>query len=272
MHTTFLREHNRIASHFTRINPSWSDERTFQETRKLIISMLQHLVYNELLPSILNEDHLQMYNIRSSPQGFSATYEPGTDTSIMMGFSAAAMRFPHTRIPDVQGMVDERFSTQRNRLIFSTFDKPRFVLERMGQALNDFARWLISFPVMKDDRFVQDGVRDFLFLDDRGHSFDLVSLNIQRARDQGIPPYNEWRKLCGLTPAAFFSATPGGLVDHEPDVVRLLSTVYRYIYYDKCKNIVLPGTCLGMEFGINFLTLVFSYHRCLQHLRYLFKQ
>ncbi|XP_069141012.1 chorion peroxidase-like [Argopecten irradians] len=254
LHTTFLREHNRIATYFTRINPGWDDERTFQETRKLIIAMLQHMVFNELLPSILNEDHLMRYNIRSSPRGYSATYDPNTDASIMMGFSAAAMRFPHTRIPDVQGMVDDSFTSQRNNLIFATFDKPRFILERMGQALNDFARWLISFPVMQDDRFVEDGVRDFLFLDNRGHSFDLVALNIQRARDQGVPPYNEWRKLCGLTPAKYFSAGPGGLVDHEPEVVKLLSTVYSDVddidlFTGGLSEITLPGAATGPTFA-----------------------
>ncbi|XP_060078550.1 peroxidase-like [Ylistrum balloti] len=254
LHTTFLREHNRIATHLTRINPGWNDERAFQETRKIIIGMLQHMVYNELLPSILNEDHLIRYNIRSSPRGFSAAYDPDTDASIMMGFSAAAMRFPHTRIPDVQGMVDDSFSSQRNNFIFATFDKPRFILERMGQALNDFARWLISFPVMEDDRFVEDGVRDFLFLDNRGHSFDLVALNIQRARDQGIPTYNEWRKLCGLVPATFFTSGPGGLVDHEPESVRLLSTVYSDVddidlFTGGLSEITLPGAATGPTFA-----------------------
>lgn len=80
---------------------------------------------------------------------------------------------------------------------------------------------------MQDDRFVEDGVRDFLFLDNKGESFDLVSLNLQRAREQGIPPYNHWRRLCGLKPALYFSFGVGGLVDHEPDVVKLLSKVYK---------------------------------------------
>jgi len=226
MHTAFLREHNRIAQRLARYNPHWNDEKTFQETRRLIIAMLQHMVYNELMPRILNDDHMKRYGLRSSPIGFSNDYEPTTDASIMMGFSSAAMRFPHTRIPDVQSMVDKTFTQRSDAQIFDTFDKPKFVLQNMGRAISDFARWLTSFPVMKDDRFVQDGVRDNLFLDRSGRSFDLVALNIQRARDQGIPPYNEWRKLCGLSPALHFAHGPGGLIDHTSEVAAILQSVY----------------------------------------------
>ena len=166
------------------------------------------------------------YGLFPRQHGHDNVYEAHEDCSIMMGFSGAAMRFPHTRIPDVQSMVNKQFTVRQDEPIMDVFDKPKFVLQGQGQALNYFARWLTSFPVMKDDRHVEDGVRNFLFMDDLGKSFDLVSLNIQRARDQGIPVYNEWRKLCGLPPANFFAASPGGLVDHEPDVVRLLAQAY----------------------------------------------
>ena len=56
VHILFVREHNRIAKFLHHLNPTWSDERLFQEARKIVIAHIQHITYNEWLPVLFSEE------------------------------------------------------------------------------------------------------------------------------------------------------------------------------------------------------------------------
>ena len=49
------------------------------------------------------------------------------------------------------------------------------------------------------------GMTDQLFEESKQGGFDIASLNIQRGRDHGLPPYNDWRELCGQAKLASFN-------------------------------------------------------------------
>ena len=55
MHTLFMREHNRIATQLALVNPNWNDERLYQESRKLVIGIYQHIIYDQWIPSVIGK-------------------------------------------------------------------------------------------------------------------------------------------------------------------------------------------------------------------------
>ena len=62
-HNIFVLEHNRIAGI---LSADISDDETlFQETRKIVIAMMQTFVYDEFLPTFLSEETMDAYDLSS---------------------------------------------------------------------------------------------------------------------------------------------------------------------------------------------------------------
>ncbi|GFR92450.1 chorion peroxidase [Elysia marginata] len=96
MHTVFHRFHNYVALQMSRANPRWSDERVFQEVRKIVGAIMQHVTYHEWLPIILGDDVM-----RSSSLVVSGAldqlrtnwyYDRTTNPTIINAFATAAFR------------------------------------------------------------------------------------------------------------------------------------------------------------------------------------
>lgn len=104
-HTLFVREHNRIAKELFLLT-NWKDERLFQEARRLVGAMFQHIIYNEFLPLFLGDQTMKDLKLWSLQTGFSYAYNASMDPTVRTGFSTAAMRVGHSLLEGFIRFID----------------------------------------------------------------------------------------------------------------------------------------------------------------------
>lgn len=70
LHTIFAREHNRIEAILHALNPHWDGERLFQETRRIVVAVLQRIIYTEYLPLLLGDDIMNRFGITLNNENY----------------------------------------------------------------------------------------------------------------------------------------------------------------------------------------------------------
>ncbi|XP_048249474.1 peroxidase mlt-7-like isoform X1 [Haliotis rufescens] len=228
LHTIWVREHNRMAKELSSINPSWDDERLFQETRKIVGAKIQHITYKEFLRKILNGPVLNQFDINPKLVGFQDKYNPNVDASIRNAFATSAYRFGHTLVRTMFSKMNQRYQGHEDMMLSRSFGNTSQIIEDNGDGVNKIVRGLVTDNLNKFDRYMSPQLTQHLFEDGVGHKLDLAALNIQRGRDHGLPSYNQWRRWCQLPVAGSFSSGRGGLVDLPEDAIDKLRSVYEH--------------------------------------------
>jgi len=199
LHTVWMREHNRVATELSKIQPGWDDEQLYQEARRVVVAELQHITYNEWLPIVLGMKYMQKFSMEPTEQGFIDSYNPQVNPTITNTFSTAAMRFGHSLIAGVIKSFNIFGSETKSVPLTKSQFAPYDLYDNL--TLESFVRGLATQKAQAMDADMSAELTDHLFQqDDEKFGLDLVSLNIQRGRDHGLAPYTSWRKLCGLSP------------------------------------------------------------------------
>ncbi|CAB3381413.1 Hypothetical predicted protein [Cloeon dipterum] len=220
-HTVWMREHNRLAAALGELNPKWSDEAIFQETRRLVVAQMQHITYNEWLPIILGRARMEQLRLLPREEGASRLYDDTLNAGITNVFATAAFRFGHSLIRDSIQLFSQ-FGTIKEELLLHRNQFSPFALYKEG-AFDDLLRGLLTQTCQRFDRFFSREVTDKLFQGSLPFGLDLVALNIQRGRDHGLPQYNEWRTVCGLNKAEEWRDL---VPQMEPQAIAALQNVY----------------------------------------------
>ncbi|KAJ8944655.1 hypothetical protein NQ314_009417 [Rhamnusium bicolor] len=98
LHTVWVRFHNKVATVLSKFNPHWSDEKIFQETRKIAYSLIQHITYREFLPIVLGPEVMQLFELNLVRKGYYDQYDSKVNPAIANSFSTAAYRFGHSMV------------------------------------------------------------------------------------------------------------------------------------------------------------------------------
>ncbi|KAG8445591.1 hypothetical protein GDO86_010388 [Hymenochirus boettgeri] len=243
MHIVWFREHNRIATELLRLNPQWDGDTIYHEARKIVGAQMQHITYNHWLPKILGDVGMKLL-------GEYTSYDPNVNAGILNEFATAAFRFGHTLINPILYRLDEHFEpiplghVPLHRAFFSPF---RIVNEG---GIDPLLRGLIGVAgkMRVTSQLLNTELTEKLFSMAHAVALDLASLNIQRGRDHGIPPYHDFRVFCNLSSVQTFDDLRNEI--KNPDVREKLRRLYGSplnidLFPALMAEDIIPGSRLG---------------------------
>ncbi len=208
-HTVFVREHNRLCKIYQEKHQSWDDERLYQKARRVVIGLIQSIVYDEWLPAMgVDVDEYSGYN-------------PDVDATISNLFAAAAFRLGHTLLSSEIVRMDHEGEviSQGNLALKNAFFNPKEIL--LAGGIDPYFKGMGTQIEQDLDCKVIDDVRNFLFGEPGNGGLDLAAINIMRGRERGLGDFNSIRRDLGFEPFDQFTQ-----ICANPDLIVDLETVY----------------------------------------------
>jgi hypothetical protein len=193
-HLLFTREHNRLCEELKIDHPNWNDDRLFEEARRLNIAYYQHIIRNEYLPNALGEYFIDNY-IKDYRR-----YDRSVDASTSMAFASAAFRYGHSALTPYFA-INKCGQTYYNGATNVTTTLP-FLGQSGGpftplrvlasaESYENVARGLINTRTLAIDNLIDINIRS---IHNINGGTDLMALDMERARINGLPNYLRLRK------------------------------------------------------------------------------
>jgi hypothetical protein len=237
--TLFAREHNRIV----KLLPSrLTEEQKFQIARRVVIAEIQNITFNQFLPAV----GIRLPQYRG--------YNPRVDAAVTNEFATVAYR-AHSMMhgemefesddvdaddldaierQGVEAVKTDEGSTEFTVPLGVAFFNPALFTE-IG--LGPILAGMGGERQYRNDQMFDNQLRSVLFQvpvennpdcldgDALPECFkgvlDLAALDIERAREHGMPLYNDLRRAAGLAPKTSFTAITGERTESFPRSSRL---------------------------------------------------
>ena len=168
LHTLFVREHNRLCGILRNDIRFTTEEERFWKARSVVYSIIQHITYEQWLPSLFGSQASLLSDASTKPL-------LGDGLRITAEFAGAAYRFGHSMVQETLGPFN----------LTDLFFQPNFL---QTQGIETIIRYATEERAERVDNFVVDTLRNMLF---GQFGMDLVSRNLFRARETGLGPYRQ---------------------------------------------------------------------------------
>ncbi|XP_033611688.1 uncharacterized protein LOC111875414 [Cryptotermes secundus] len=165
LYSTLLREHNRVATGLAALNQHWDDETLFQEARHIVTAQIQHITYNEFLPTVLGEVITEMPGLKLKDQGYYTGYSSSNQAGTFNAVAVTALQVFLSMIPPALLQSGSMNTTEYLQMV----------------------QLALSTPAKQPSLHTPPAIKDGL---DRG------TLLVHMGRDHGLAGYLQWLHYC----------------------------------------------------------------------------
>uniref|UniRef100_A0A1B6C8P6 Peroxidase n=1 Tax=Clastoptera arizonana TaxID=38151 RepID=A0A1B6C8P6_9HEMI len=175
-------------------------------------------------------------------------YDAFLNPSTLNSFTTAAYRSFHSMIPGTMSLISEKLEEVNELKLEDFFFKPNIV--QIAGNLDNFLRGLALQAAQTLDTFFSSSITKLLFKSNRKFGTDLESIDIQRGRDHGLAPYNEFRVACGFPRANSFEELKDVM---PPNAIQNLKSKYNSVddvdlFVGGIMENLVPKTLVGPTF------------------------
>jgi hypothetical protein len=252
LHTLFVREHNAICDHLAMFYPQWDDNRLFNVARLINAAVMAKIHTVEWTPAILPNPALNaalnanwfglltnFFEYGKHRLTLSEIKVPNPELGGVVGNpinkhgQAYGLTEEFTEVYRLHSLLPETVQVRKIG-VDGIEEIPLAATRQMGSAKITeklgVASLLYSFGLQHPGQLVLHNYPRFMQeLSIPGNPlFDMGAVDILRARERGVPRYNEFRRQLGLKPIRFFE----DLTDNEGHARQL-----KEVYGDQPANI-----------------------------------